>query len=417
MIVDLGFENQKESNLFLRALWANFAKRYGKCAWQYSPYTDREKKIIILGFMDIDLADSFAVYVHYKKRAVINKLEFINNSNNEEISNEIKEQFNEIIKETKIKYKNPDTKYLNITISSNSSISNYYSDFFRIEPYGNGLSSITFGVKSYGDNDAEFIFKSKVKSLLDILSVLTNSPFIYENIARNIKLDKEEETFYDDDFIDGYPIKNKQFILTNYGKQIIEKVLAYDNNIEDDNLEKLLNACMHFHAARKYDAQIYDLYTYGELEEVGEGVYKASISLRNQRLFDAKLINANIEEIATVSYISSLEVLSTIGFDSKVEKCKECNQMVYSISSRVKELLRKYFPDRLAKELHSYYSSRSKYLHEGRLLTHPYTGTSIPQLDYNNPCGCKVVSEIPLLNLREYTSYCIRRVIRENFIK
>lgn len=427
MIVDLGLNDNKESNLFLRALWANFTKRYGKCAWQYTPYKYGKKQIIFLGYMDIDLPHTFSVYVHYRKKAVINKLEFLfnyndfrflSNTGDKEISSEIKQQFLDIINETNNNFKNPNTESLNITISSYFPISNYYSDLFRIEPYGDGLSSVTLSVKSYGSNDANFIFRLKITRLLDILSVLTNLPYSYSNRLTNSKEIIGDEIFYnDEEFIDGYPIKNENILITKYGKKIIENVLTNDDDIENNNLAKLLNAAMHFHAGRKFDAQINDLYILNDPEKTKEdGVYRIGLSPRDQRLFNAREVNANIQEIATVSYISALEVLSSIVFTSETERCKQCNQLVYSISSKVKDLLFKYFPDYLAKQLHNYYSSRSKFLHEGKLLTGIYTGTSIPQLDYNHPSGCKVINEIPLINLREYTGYCIREVIKEYFI-
>ncbi len=416
MIVDLIFEDIYDSNIFLRALWANISKEYGKCVWQYTPYKDSSKHIIFLGNMDIDLPSCFSVYVHYKKKAVINKMEFLE-LNNKEVSQEIKEKFQEIIKETVISFKTPEIKCLNATISSYNSISNYNSDFFSISSYGNGLSSFTLGVKAFGDNDAKFICQSKMTKVLDLLSVLTNAPFSFCKQPSNPVTHKEKEMFYEDEgFIDGHPIQNSEFILTKYGKEIIDRVIRSDK--EEGNIKKLINASMHFHAARKFDAQINDLYIYHEPEQTEEvDIYTINFSPRDQRLFSAREVNANIEEIATVSYISALEVISSIVFDNDAHRCKNCNQFMYGISARVRDLLRKYFPDQLAKQIHSYYSSRSKFLHEGEILEHTYTGISIPQLDYNHSSGCKVSSDIPLINLREYTGYCIRSVIKEYLVK
>jgi len=156
MIVNIGFDNINESNIFLRALWGTFEKRFGKCAWHYAPFKDGSRKVVFLGTMDVGLKECFLVYVHYKRKAVVDKLEFLN-ENDERVSDLINKQFQEIIKEALMNFKKPDTKYLNTTISSYYSISNYYSEFFNIKPYGNGLSSITISVKSYGDNDTEFV--------------------------------------------------------------------------------------------------------------------------------------------------------------------------------------------------------------------------------------------------------------------
>ncbi|ARC83175.1 hypothetical protein U732_87 [Clostridium argentinense CDC 2741] len=416
MIINLGFKDNKESNLFLRALWANFSKKFGKCSWHYQPFKDGSKKIIFLGHMDINLPNCFSVYIHYKKRAVIDKMEILD-LNDKEISKETSVKIQKIAEETLINFKELDINYLNTTISSYNSISNYYSDFFTIEPYSKGLSSLTVKVKAFGDDDAEFISQYKITKILDLLSVLTNAPFYYGSKPLNSYPEEGEEFYYDEeDFIDGYPIRNNKFILEKYGKQIIERIFDSDSYIEDDNINKLLNASMHFHTARKFDAQINDLYIYHKQEQKQKDVYHIKVLPRDQRLLYARDVNANIGEIATVSYISALETISSIIFSNEVNRCKSCNQLIYSISAKVKDLLYKYFPESLAKQIHSYYNSRSKFLHEGKLLNHTYTGVSIPQLDYNHPSGCRVPIEIPLINLREYTGYCIRSVIKEYLI-
>jgi len=104
--------------------------------------------------------------------------------------------------------------------------------------------------------------------------------------------------------MDGYPVKGNKFAITNYGKQIIDKILASEDHSEDETLKKLLNASMHFHTARKFDAQIHDLYIYDEPKQLDkEGKYSIKFSPRDQQLINAREVNANVEEIATVSYI------------------------------------------------------------------------------------------------------------------
>jgi hypothetical protein len=59
------------------------------------------------------------------------------------------------------------------------------------------------------------------------------------------------------------------------------------------------------------------------------------------------------------------------------------------------------------------YSIRSSYLHAGRRMSsRAFFGRSIPQLDPGAPNGIlATVSAFPLRNLREYTSYCLRRCL------
>ena len=412
MIVDIKLKENNESNMFLRALWANLDKKYGKCAWYFKPYKDSKKNIIYLGQMDIGLKGFYDVYIHYKKRGVIDKIEF--HSHHKKDLNNVDKELNEIIKETIKNFKKTSNRYLKIIISSFNSISSYYSDFFVIKPCCEyGLSSITLKIESYGDKDAKFVFDSQIRKILDLLSVLTNQPFFFSKKHSNIDEYNDYEIFNnDDEFIDGYPIKDEKLIIPKYGKNIINQVLS-NYNVENVNIKKLLNAAMHFHAGRKFEAQINDVYTPREVKATEDYVH---IELVAREIFiNTRMVIPNIQEMATVSYISALEVLSTIVYDGTAERCSKCNQYMYSISSKVKDLLYKYLPEHVAKQIHKYYNSRSKFLHEGKLLTHTYTGTTIPQLDCDHESGCVVPDEILLINLREYVSFCIRGVIKEYF--
>ena len=44
------------SNMFLRALWAEFREKFGKCAWIYMPGRRKGEKYIEFGKMDISEA-------------------------------------------------------------------------------------------------------------------------------------------------------------------------------------------------------------------------------------------------------------------------------------------------------------------------------------------------------------------------
>jgi hypothetical protein len=69
----------------------------------------------------------------------------------------------------------------------------------------------------------------------------------------------------------------------------------------------------------------------------------------------------------------------------------------------------------VAQVIKELYNARSKYLHAGRLLSsRSYTGDTIWQLDSSSKNGVRSpVPLAPLLNLREYTSFCIRAVTHE----
>lgn len=418
MVFDLDLKNERESNSFLRALWSNFSEKYGKCAWQYMPNKNGKKKTIFLGFMDIGIQYTFLVYVCYERKSAIKKIGFVSEINDKKNLMEITNQFKNIIEETKKLVNHPKTTNLRVAILSYSPIASYHSNYFTINPCKNGLSEVSLRIDSYGDNDAKLVFQVKVERLLNILSALTNLPFNISDMHKNVTTYKYEEEFGESDFIDGHSIKNEHIVIPEYGKKLIDNIIKLDIDIDDDLTKKLLNAVMHFHAGRKFDAQINDVCFFNSTKKTEvKNNYIMNFLCRDKRLLNAREVSTNILEIATVSYISALEVLSTIVCNSKAERCEKCGQLTYGISSRVKNMLYKYFDEPVAKQIHGYYNSRSKFLHEGKLLTYPYIGVSIPQLDCNSISGCKVNSEIPLINLREFTSYCIRKVIKEYFVE
>ena len=120
-------------------------------------------------------------------------------------------------------------------------------------------------------------------------------------------------------------------------------------------------------------------------------------------------------EIATTLYLSALEVITLIGFTE--DKCDDCGQPKYQISKRVKELTSKYLHKHLVKDFVNYYDKRSKFLHTGmRLNTETPTNNLIPLLDPSEKNGCDFPYKIPLINVREYVSFCLRKFYREYLI-
>jgi hypothetical protein len=166
-----------------------------------------------------------------------------------------------------------------------------------------------------------------------------------------------------------------------------EYCIKFINNIVNQNLtvqeQIIVDACHHFRSACSFEQMI----------------SRGSV----------------MSEIAMVCYLSSLEVLSLYNA-SATETCPTCSQPQHRISNRVKELIEQHLGDHAAKIVKELYNSRSKYLHEGRFLSsRSYAGLVIPQIDFSDSRGVlSPVPLIPLLNLREFTSFCIRDVVRNN---
>lgn len=413
MLIHIPFENNKESNLFLRALCSEFRERCGKCAWQYMPYRVPQENLVCLGIMSINRESNVTVSVRYKKRGVIEKLEFTD-GDGKELSIEMQKLINNVIDQVKEKYKQPNNSFVQFSVKSLAEFSGYSTENFSIHPIGNCSSSIIFRVEGYDNKDRQYIGEIKRKRICDIMSVLTNLPLYSGSVGNNPDQHMEEVFWEEDDYIDGYPIKNGYVLLPTYAISFIDMILCNDKEVVDDKLYKLLNAAGHFHAGRKFDSQITDRVLFTSMRREEDTIYLGVVD--NENNIEDDVLN-NIYEMAIVSYISTLEVLATIVEESEPVKCECCGQLVYSISNKVKTLLIKYFGEFQGKEIHKYYASRSKFLHTGRRLSRTYVGVSIPQLDSNSISGAELIEEISLLNLREYVGYCFRGVIKEYFLR
>jgi hypothetical protein len=113
-------------------------------------------------------------------------------------------------------------------------------------------------------------------------------------------------------------------------------------------------------------------------------------------------------------YISALEVASSIeGVSAK--KCECCGQPIYSISKRVRTYVQQNLGTNVSDGyIKPLYNTRSKYLHEGLTISeNNYTGSTIPQLDSDMDHGVSYQISPSPINLREYTSYCLRIGIPE----
>ena len=72
----LNLKSNEESNLFLRALCAEFRRQFGDCSWQYSPRKDGVHKYISFGFVKLKENPIIRVSISYKQKGVIDRIFF-----------------------------------------------------------------------------------------------------------------------------------------------------------------------------------------------------------------------------------------------------------------------------------------------------------------------------------------------------
>lgn len=416
MKIDLQLNTNEESNLFLRALLSNFEKEFGTYGWNYMPIKYPKKRKITFGILSVKKYQ-FLVSIYYKHRGVINQIEFYNTNENE-ILDEEKTLVTKIVEMTKSSYKHFKQEQLYFLVRTYGKMSSYHSERFDISTLG-PIIKIKLVIDCFGDNDAEYIFQIKHVRFLDTLSIFTNLPFYSVSLNELKDNDKSDEytkeRFFDKtDFLEDYPVIGDTILLPEYSKDFLDKIMKYDKHIDDQKICKFFSAARHFHAGRKFDAQIFDIFAVDVNFEDDENSV-------DERLYpfltNANMVCDNLYEMAVISYISALEVLSTIVFGDTSVRCEKCNQSIYSISKKVKDILIKYLGEECGKWIFEYYTSRSKFLHTGRLLKTPYTGKSIPQLNALNNSGVDPIFEVPLINLREYVSYIARCIIKEYLLE
>lgn len=277
-------------------------------------------------------------------------------------------------------------------------MSEYQADNFSIKPASDIESLLKLTVSGYDEKDAKYQMLTNLEGIMAVLSVETNCPFwISRSHASYSKDFNGNDGVHTEelDWMDGYPYKNKCITISQKSLAVLNEIAGTYLEISP-RVEKFIKSCHQFHLARKQDAQVWDSDNLREIKEhcnldIGIGE------------------DAGQTEIATVLYMSSLESASSID-ETDTNYCEKCGQPTYSIANRVMNLVEEYSDPAFAAWVKSgYYSKRSKFLHVGETLTNKYIGVSIPMLDGNGEGKCNEM--VALVNMREHTSYCLRKVL------
>lgn len=214
--------------------------------------------------------------------------------------------------------------------------------------------------------------------------------------------------------MDEYPSVGAWSLISKEAHALIDAWMSVDRLTDTE--DTFARACHHYHAAREQDALVYDgLITTG-MRNDGSGEYEAYVGV-DSRLALAAKFSRRAEEIATVLYISSVEVASSINSPPST-KCRECGQERHRIGSRVVEYatlrMQPGSSKYIAEVFKDHYKSRSRYLHAGVVLVdQTYTGTTIPLLDPSSDSGVIQRTSVKLLLMREWVGFMLRRQLKE----
>lgn len=417
-----------ESNNFLRALWAELRNKFGKCIWSYQPRKIEEiSQTIFLGWIDINQKKRISVSIRYTKTTIVSEIHFGENKFDKPLkeSSQLGQQLKDAINKAYHRRNNPDIITLQLPISSlYKSLAPYSAQWFKILPKQHPISLLSFNVKAFDPIDAEAKALFVSSYILDILSVETNSLFWLldkdENQDITSKIESEELTYPkvntfvpNEEWMEDVPDSNEYLVLSSQAVQFLDRILCKD---ELNDKEKIfMRACHHFHVAREQDMlRSNRLIPVGKQKNEDESI--TLLMGEDSRFKSAVKFSTGAEEIATVLYMSTIEVATKVDFDSS-ERCCKCGQMQYQSSARVINYVKKYLISKdehpLVKIFNSYYTKRSEYLHAGIVLRdHSYTRTPIPQLDTSLNSAKSQNTSVDVSHLRKWIGYMLRQQLK-----
>ncbi|KLL00090.1 hypothetical protein XJ18_06785 [Bacillus pumilus] len=411
MEINIGISNIDESNDFLKSLWAEMEKEFGKCGWYYTPVKQNNR--IFFGYMRIGDMGELSVSISYKQKGTINNLYFELGKDRNEIpkKSELWNRLKNVVRLAKSNQGDFNYFRCSIPIESYYPIASYETEFFKTEIISKESTHLSFLTKAYDEKQVKGTSSKKIKQIMDFLSLETNGVY-WRGESSTVDQEKtilKNEIYQDDEFIDGMPIKEECIVLSKEGKEFLNQIINPD--IQDSkDIEIFLKACHHFHSARKYDEQ-----EFSNALLIDGDSYPDEIEKRKNNLKIASKMGESHVELATTLYMSALEVVTLIGAEKEI--CSACGQPKYQIARRVRDLVKEHLGEHLASDLNYYYNLRSKYLHTGLLIEdEEFGGYVVPQLDVNSKSGCKDVIGVPLINLREYVGYCLREYYKKNLL-
>lgn len=368
------------SNRLLRALWASLRQEFGNLGWCYQPVRDGDNRQIYFGLADISILSPILVGVTYKQRGIISHILFEDKFADK--SDPIISRIESCVRTAETANESDFFMTSEIIMPSGYLFQDLNElNIFSLLTIGN-RTSLTLGFSAFDKYDAEHNFNLCARPIVDVLSAFSNLFFGISkpNFSSSSCLDDVQRPEYNlgVDWIDGYPMIDGKIAMPDHCLKLIRDIAR--NNINKDK-QLILDACHHFHSARSLEQQACD---FSRTE--------------------------TSSEMAMVLYISCLEVLSSINAPSP-ETCRTCSQPKYRISTRVEEFVAHHLGAYPADMVKNIYNERSKYLHTGRLLSsRSATRTIIPQLDSSANNGVRSPISTLHINLREFTSYCIRAV-------
>lgn len=373
-VFGIGLKNNKETNDFLRCLWARIAATFGKLAWQYSPF--KTGNTIFVGMASIGENILLNIKLTYKQKGCLAIIDFAPSGtfDHDTLHSQLKKCVKEALQPEKyirkVFYKGKLDKCISFQKKSRKN--------FVIE--GDTLTLKVFG---YDDEDCKTMSKAQ---FLQVCNFLTFDTTRYITLSNTLTEELRENHNFLAKLKDG-----------DTGEVIgeMEKNKMYQNLIVSDKMADYI------------DSFLDRPYRYEEhFTNFDKSVQLFAQGIRNEELLEmAAGLPEPYAEQAIVAYMSAMEII-TLG-DKEPETCKCCGQTRYSIARRVTDLANAAIAG-WSEFVKRYYGYRSKYVHTGLLLSNnSYIGRSIPLMSNGSKTGMIVQIGRVRPELKEMVKACI----------
>jgi len=420
--IDVNIIGELESNHFLLSLWhqldINYAPEHSdRVPWAYIPQRYIGKKMNVLVFGNINTKiGNYVVAMSYTKKGNINSLYFYSPFR--------KQEYYKIFFKTSVR--NAINNKDNLTLFhcktalnsqfSNLNIQEYEGNNFALYSNNNRIY-LNFKLKAIDKHEALKSSMKRLTYLCAFLSIETNILFEFQDIELNnkvenkIKSDIKPEYFHD--FIDFHSIDNSTLKLSEYGFKFLNDYIFIERDlIIDKRLQYFISACQHIHEGLQNELKTGSITAYT--------FPKMSFALSPKDLRDKQTFITQ----AVMSYMSAIETASFP--DGITTQCETCHNLQYKISSRISNFMTRYFHEDMGSLFKSLYSSRSKFLHTGKLATDNDYYYNRPLIDSSTETGLidygfisvNVKGKTGLIyinNIREWSTYALRCYYQEYF--
>lgn len=326
--------NSEETDLYLRKLWSEFRSEFDNYAWNYWGY--RHGNTYLLGYLSLGLKENIEISYSYKTRGTIKNIII---TRIEDLSSNDISRINKVL-ELAIDFKKKLlNKWMSVNIKSLDNLDNYNGHSFKIIPGKKNCSQLHLNIQGFDKKDFGQETLIRATDLIIFISICfrTNCWLSQDKFHPRKKTVITDNNFIKD--IDQL-IKYRKELGFVYDKILESAKLIKDGIVINYTSKKIL-----YPKALKKSRFIFP--SKKKRKDNAEYISFRYTNPSKKKVTDSAKFKVGTE-IAIISFISSIEILSTIN-NNETKVCKKCHQKLYSISKKVRDLCCALLGDHTAK--------------------------------------------------------------------